>query len=587
MRLLDASSYELTEFPGNNIPPYVILSHTWGEEEVLFPDIQNKTAQSKKGFNKLVSCCQKAAEDGFKWVWIDTCCIDKSSSVELSEAINSMYQWYRDSTICYAYLEDVTEVFPNPDTDSKHFTESRWFTRGWTLQELIAPRTVEFYTLAWAEIGTKRSLAAQIAIVTGITSRILCGEDVSTCIVAERMSWASQRQTTRREDMAYCLMGLFQINMPLLYGEGDKAFVRLQEEILRQEEDYSILAWTPQGIYGHWDSMGCLAPSPSQFATMIPEKLPLSISSSLETPSLYGNIKSYSHFEGLRAMETKSYECFRKAELNPNITMPKDPPQLTARGLRISLPVRRIDFLGTQDSARWDMLAGIYYEVDGRLVCILLGPVGRAFARMPSPWLMSVHKSSLSEFKLTEVFLLPSSSKTNSGISRLIDVSKISRVRLELSPAAGYSASVVSASLDQLSEQDGFCLNSYPDACIVLWIECKRDGQDTAARFEVGCGIPEANIWSLRIRNPWCSIKEVSGPGTISGAQGLESMFEDLWKMFPNPSRLAQMFGHSTTSDRVAKLSIEIPGMVVSAAIRPRPQTRQGTSQFILRVTVG
>ncbi|EEU42514.1 uncharacterized protein NECHADRAFT_39749, partial [Fusarium vanettenii 77-13-4] len=236
MRLLDTSSYKLTEFHGEKIPPYVILSHTWGEGEVLFHDIQNNTAESKNGFRKMIDCCQKAVEDGFQWVWIDTCCIDKSSSAELSEAINSMYQWYRDSTICYAYLEDVENV-------SKRFTNSRWFTRGWTLQELIAPRIVELYTTHWEEIGTKRSLIAQIEGTTGIPARILHGESVSTCNVAQRMSWASKRQTTRREDRAYSLMGLFQINMPLLYGEGDKAFVRLQEHILRQEEDYTIFAW--------------------------------------------------------------------------------------------------------------------------------------------------------------------------------------------------------------------------------------------------------------------------------------------------------------------------------------------------------
>ncbi|KAJ4312813.1 hypothetical protein N0V84_009751 [Fusarium piperis] len=263
MRLLDTSSYTLTEFAGEDIPPYAILSHTWGEGEVLFHDIQNGTAQSKQGFGKLVGCCQKAFEDGFKWVWIDTCCIDKTSSAELSEAINSMYQWHKDSIICYAYLEDVTDVLRTPGAGSNHFTESRWFTRGWTLQELIAPRTVEFYTSNWLEIGTKRSFIVQIEIITGIPARILHGEEVSTCNVAQRMSWASERQTTRREDMAYCLMGLFQINMPLLYGEGDEAFVRLQEQILKQEEDYSIFAWTLQENRPQ-DLTGCLASSPYQ-----------------------------------------------------------------------------------------------------------------------------------------------------------------------------------------------------------------------------------------------------------------------------------------------------------------------------------
>ncbi|KAI8668926.1 HET domain-containing protein [Fusarium keratoplasticum] len=375
MRLLNTGSYELTEFYGDKIPPYAILSHTWGDEEVLFADIQNNTAQSKRGFRKLMGCCQNAIKNGFKWVWVDTCCIDKSSSAELSEAINSMYQWYRDSTICYAYLEDVTDVLCTPGTSSKRFTESRWFTRGWTLQELIAPRVVEFYTQAWEEIGTKMSLDEEIAATTGIPASILRGKDVSTRNVAERMSWASKRQTTRREDMAYCLMGLFQINMPLLYGEGDKAFVRLQEQILRQEEDYSILAWTPQENYGPLVSMGCLASSPCQFTTVVPERLPSSAGWAAEISYMNSELPSYGNTElfpstgEYRTMKTKSYKRFRKAELGQNIRMPKDPPQLTARGLRISLPVRCTDIPGESESKRllsaW--LAWIYYEVDDRL----------------------------------------------------------------------------------------------------------------------------------------------------------------------------------------------------------------------------
>jgi hypothetical protein len=152
MRLLDSASLCLSEFFGDRIPQYVILSHTWGEDEVTFQDIQDlKKAREKKAFRKLEQCCNKAHLDGFQWVWIDTCCIDKTSSAELSEAINSMYQWYRDSQICYAYLEDVRLVYAG--IAGKDLKESRWFTRGWTLQELIAPSIVEFYDTDVSIIG--------------------------------------------------------------------------------------------------------------------------------------------------------------------------------------------------------------------------------------------------------------------------------------------------------------------------------------------------------------------------------------------------------------------------------------------------
>ncbi|KUJ23763.1 HET-domain-containing protein [Mollisia scopiformis] len=241
MRLLNTKTLELSYFVDSQVPPYAILSHTWGQEEVLFDDIQKRTGGAKSGFKKLEGCCKKAAGDGFEWVWIDTCCIDKSSSAELTEAINSMYQWYKASVLCYVYLEDILTTKNAP---LGQFAGSRWFTRGWTLQELIAPRILEFYTAGWVEIGTKASLSRQISEVTGVPTPILRGEDPSTCVVAHRMSWASKRQTTRVEDIAYCLLGIFGVSMPMLYGEGVKAFQRLQEEIMKQNEDYTLFAWS-------------------------------------------------------------------------------------------------------------------------------------------------------------------------------------------------------------------------------------------------------------------------------------------------------------------------------------------------------
>ena len=172
----------------------------------------------------------------------DRCCIDKTSSAELSEAINSMYLWYQEAALCYAYLPDVPSN--DPSTLSSQLAESKWFTRGWTLQELLAPSTVYFYGEQWVELGTKASLHKTISRITGIPDRVLLMDPLAKISVAMRMSWASKRRTTRLEDMAYCLMGIFRVNMPTLYGEGEKAFARLQQEIIKVSEDHSIFAWS-------------------------------------------------------------------------------------------------------------------------------------------------------------------------------------------------------------------------------------------------------------------------------------------------------------------------------------------------------
>ncbi len=191
-----------------------------------------------------------ARESGLDWIWIDTCCIDKSSSTELTEAINSMYAWYEAAEVCFAYLRDVVDG-EDPLSEDSSFTRSRWFTRGWTLQELIAPRQVEFYSAGWARIGSKWEYAATIERVTGIHRTVLKEPYFSgqarrqrQWSVAQRMSWAAGRRTTRPEDLAYSLMGLFNVHMPLLYGEGaQNAFVRLQGEIAKLTNDQSLFAW--------------------------------------------------------------------------------------------------------------------------------------------------------------------------------------------------------------------------------------------------------------------------------------------------------------------------------------------------------
>ncbi|KAK1542574.1 HET domain-containing protein [Colletotrichum paranaense] len=202
--------------------------------------------KEKKGFLKIESFCQLASQNGYTHAWVDTNCIDKRSSAELSEAINSMFAWYREAAFCYVYMADVSISSKTIDQrDLKiQFLNSKWFTRGWTLQELIAPRRINFYTQDWTLLGTKRSLLDVIHRATGINKECLLGHaSPSDFSVAAIMSWAASRVTTRFEDQAYCLLGLFGVNMPLLYGEGGKAFLRLQEEIIRVSDDQSIFVY--------------------------------------------------------------------------------------------------------------------------------------------------------------------------------------------------------------------------------------------------------------------------------------------------------------------------------------------------------
>ncbi|KAH6698527.1 heterokaryon incompatibility protein-domain-containing protein [Leptodontidium sp. MPI-SDFR-AT-0119] len=245
MRLLHAKTRELHTKTDNEIPDYAILSHTWHSnkyEEVLLEDLQDISRASKKaGFAKIGLCCEQALRDCLEWVWIDTCCIEKASSTELSEAINSMYRWYQNAKVCYAYLEDIPSEYTREDLQN-----SRWFKRAWTLQELLAPMKVVFYSKEWLSIGTKASLQTAISEITGIDENYLARGWLPGASVAKRMSWAANREATRSEDIAYSLFGIFNVHMPLLYGEGQlKAFRRLQEEIMRTSNDHTLLAWEP------------------------------------------------------------------------------------------------------------------------------------------------------------------------------------------------------------------------------------------------------------------------------------------------------------------------------------------------------
>ena len=216
-------------------------------------DPKTVVGKAKAGFVKIKGCVELAASKGIPFVWIDTCCIDKTSSADLTESINSMYRWYANSNVCFAYLVDVQSTY-GVDELLRAWQNSRWFSRGWTLQELIAPSDVEFYCNSWDSIGSRGSWARMLSDLTGIPVAVLETNDLSSASVAQKMSWASHRKTTRKEDMAYCLLGLFDINMPLLYGEGEKAFLRLQEHIAVSTTDHSLFAWgVRSGSLGeHW-----------------------------------------------------------------------------------------------------------------------------------------------------------------------------------------------------------------------------------------------------------------------------------------------------------------------------------------------
>jgi hypothetical protein len=228
--------------------PYAILSHTWGtdDEEVSFTDLSQGLEHTRTGIEKLRFCGKQAANHGLHYFWVDTCCIDKSSSAELSEAITSMFRWYGGAVKCYVYLRDVsTESFESTNAAARSwepaFRHSRWFERGWTLQELLAPRSVEFFDSHGTRLGDKESLVQVLHEVTNIPLRALRNAPLNEFSVDERMFWVEDRETKRGEDKAYSLLGLFGVSMVPNYGEGvDRAFARLQKEL--QDGRWSSLA---------------------------------------------------------------------------------------------------------------------------------------------------------------------------------------------------------------------------------------------------------------------------------------------------------------------------------------------------------
>jgi hypothetical protein len=245
MRLLKRSpggDIQLITVKDGDPPPYAILSHTWTEgQEVTYNELVAGEGENKTGYAKIRFCVDKAAEDGIEHAWVDTCCIDKSAQQELQTAINSMFRWYRGAAKCYAYLSDVQ--VPKEVSDAQEFPiswveafrRSKWFTRGWTLQELLAPAEVEFFSKEGKLLGSRISLEEEIHGITAIPIGALREQRLSQFGVDERMRWAAGRSTTIKEDKIYCLLGIFEVFLPLIYGEGEAyAELRLREEIQRR-----------------------------------------------------------------------------------------------------------------------------------------------------------------------------------------------------------------------------------------------------------------------------------------------------------------------------------------------------------------
>lgn len=250
-------NFELTTFDDNPAPLYAILSHTWTPgQEITYKDLVEGTGTNKSGYAKLRFCSERAAADGLEYFWVDTCCIDKTTSDELSTAINSMFRWYQRAARCYVYLTDVS--VPEEVTDAEAFRisweqafrRSRWFTRGWTLQELLAPASVEFFSREGKLLGSRISLEQEIHEITDIPIDALRGQRLTEFSVEERTGWAAKRTTTVKEDRVYCLLGIFGVFLPLIYGEGEEyATLRLKEEIQKRQQGRENYVQDLSGVY--------------------------------------------------------------------------------------------------------------------------------------------------------------------------------------------------------------------------------------------------------------------------------------------------------------------------------------------------
>jgi hypothetical protein len=239
LQSIDHEHFSLVWREGEQIPPYAILSHTWSfhdpNEEVTYQDIIDNAYRNKAGFKKLQFCSKQAAKHDIRYFWVDTCCIIRSDSHELQRSITCMFKWYQNAKRCYVYLSDAAISMENGTEHVNGMTDfdhCRWFKRGWTLQELLAPRIVEFYDQDGRRLGDRKTLENEIHEITKIPREAIRGRPLDSFTVEERLSWMQGRETKVAEDEAYCLLGIFGVSMPLVYGEDvDEAMSRLRGAI--------------------------------------------------------------------------------------------------------------------------------------------------------------------------------------------------------------------------------------------------------------------------------------------------------------------------------------------------------------------
>ena len=346
---------KVLEFRDDGATEYAILSHRWIDptevdyEEMIDLAKMDRQEQGeirgRLGYKKIIDACEQAQTDGYKWLWVDTCCIDKRSSAELSEAINSMYRWYGNAKTCYAYLHDVDgSSFPTWKDNGKYPKSNgwpEWFSRGWTLQEMIAPRNLHFFNKDWQPIGNKEGLALTLNKITGVPVHILAdGLEGNRPCVAQIISWAANRTTTRVEDRAYSLMGLLDVNMPMLYGEGKKAFHRLQLEIIRSSNDQSIFAWGDDSDNVRIGSI--LADDPSFFEDCYNTKL-------------MGHDEFIKNFPELSSTNADHFDVFPITNRGIQIWMLLRPHRDSNSVFKAYLPCwRGREFLASIDLVLWD-----------------------------------------------------------------------------------------------------------------------------------------------------------------------------------------------------------------------------------------
>jgi heterokaryon incompatibility protein (HET) len=254
MRLINVRTLDLRKF--NQHPPrYAILSHRWiDEQEICLQDwevyVANQDPLSsqikcKSGFIKIQNACIQAQKRGFEWLWADTVCIDKRDNSEVTKSVNLMFSWYQSASVCFAYMHEVSN-----NNQRLKWTEDNavvrktpeWFTRGWTLQELLAPKKLLLSDQDWNCIGDRENCAQVITKFTGIPLSALCGKDIQSYSYADRLAWAKGRQTTEPEDRVYSLLGLLGVSLPAVgYGIGLKAALwQLESAIEKQRADGNL-----------------------------------------------------------------------------------------------------------------------------------------------------------------------------------------------------------------------------------------------------------------------------------------------------------------------------------------------------------